>query len=102
MERALQTGGARISLQGTDDPGGLSELALDESVTIPPGRKYALPELCHQTTDKETILPPISGPVSLKPIPATWYTFFEAPESCRETVVPGDLERLDDHPPPGP
>ena len=49
-------------------------------------------------TGKGTILPPISGPVSLKPIPATWYTFFEAPESCRETVVPGDLERLDDHP----
>jgi hypothetical protein len=46
---------------------------------------------CQQSTGKGTILPPISGPVSLKPIPATWYTFFEAPESCRETLAPGNL-----------
>jgi len=49
----------------------------------------------------ETALPTISGPTSLRPIPATRHTFSETPRSSRETVAEDNLAQLDDCPPLG-
>ncbi len=59
-------------------------------------------ETRHQTTDKETALPPIRGPVDSEAATTIWNTFSEAPSPCRETVAEGNLARLNDYPPLGP